>query len=291
MKSAFLRNFLTLFLFTIGGVATLSAQVNGNENEFYICNFGISPVPCEEDEEIEVCACSICFQKVDCDDINYHMLVHEIEEQFKTTIEEHLKDENGESSGGGGGGGGGKPGSGSNSGSGTGTTVNPGIYSLEKMSSAAKNAIEYVLGLDAEEGTSKDQPRCNQGVAKMFESLTGKKDLNNMRANDMIDYMRSSPEWVKIEKTSDIAASLKSIQDMANKGYFIIASWQNAIPGESGHVSVILPGTSMHESGTYDCYVPYTLDTGPYRRSEKTALSMGYGVDKWNDMEFFYYKP
>ena len=248
----------------------------------------ISPVPCEEDEEIEVCACSICFQKVDCDDINYHMLVHEIEEQFKTTIEEHLKDENGESSGGGGGGG--KPGSGSNSGSGTGTTVNPGIYSLEKMSSAAKNAIEYVLGLDAQEKTGKKKARCNQGVAKMFESLTGKKDLNNMRANDMIDYMRSSPEWVKIEKTSDISASLKSIQDMANKGYFIIASWQN-VSGESGHVSVIMYGERMSYSGTYQCNVPYTLDTGPDHRSESVKLSEGFGVKKWNDMEFFYYKP
>ena len=289
MKSAFLRNFLTLFLFTIGGVATLSAQVNGNENEFYICNFGISPVPCEEDEEIEVCACSICFQKVDCDDINYHMLVHEIEEQFKTTIEEHLKDENGESSGGGGGGG--KPGSGSNSGSGTGTTVTPGIYSSEKMSSAAKNAIEYVLGLDAQEKTGKKKARCNQGVAKMFESLTGKKDLNNMRANDMIDYMRSSPEWVKIEKTSDISASLKSIQDMANKGYFIIASWQNAMPGGPGHVSVILPGEKMESSGTYKCKVPYTMDTGPRHRTIPIKLSEGFGVAKWDNMEFFYYKP
>ena len=103
----------------------------------------------------------------------------------------------------------------------------------------------------------------------------------------MIDYMRSSPEWVKIEKTSDIAASLKSIQDMANKGYFIIASWKNAMPGGSGHVSVILTGEEMEYSGTYDCNVPYTMDTGPGHRSIPIKLSEGFGVAKWTIWNFF----
>lgn len=289
MSTACLRNFLTLFLFTIGGMATLSAQTNGKENGYYICDFGISPVPCEDDEEIEVCACKTCFIKVDCDDIDYHMWVHEIEKQDSITIEGNLEIEEGEYPGVGGGGGSGKPGGGSSSGSGT--TVKPGIYSLEKITSAAKNAIEYVLNLDAQEKTGNGKPRCNQGVAKMFESLTGKKNLNNMRANDMIDYMRSSPEWVKIQKTSDIAASLKSIQDMANKGHFIIASWQNGIPGESGHVSVIMRGNDMLYSRNYGCDVPYTLDTGPGRRTDNCGLNYGFGANKWNDMEFFYYKP
>ena len=72
MSTACLRNFLMLFLFTIGGMTTLSAQTNGKENGYYICDFGISPVPCEDDEEIEVCACRICKIKIDCDQVDHH---------------------------------------------------------------------------------------------------------------------------------------------------------------------------------------------------------------------------
>lgn len=92
MKSFFLRNFLTLFLFTIGGMATLSAQANGNEYEFYICDFGISPVPCEEDEEIEVCGCQICGEQIDCDDRDEHKRMHDQKNEDEKRKDEDRED-------------------------------------------------------------------------------------------------------------------------------------------------------------------------------------------------------
>lgn len=34
---------------------------------------------------------------------------------------------------------------------------------------------------------------------------------------------------------------MSQTQELANKGWFVVAGWQNPIPGESGHVVVIVP--------------------------------------------------
>ena len=84
MSTACLRNFLMLFLFTIGGMTTLSAQNLGNEGGYTL-------------PEVEVCGCKICEDKFDCDDRENHQWRHEQDSIDDARKEKDLQDlKNGE---------------------------------------------------------------------------------------------------------------------------------------------------------------------------------------------------
>lgn len=79
MSTACLRNFLMLFLFTIGGMTTLSAQNLGNEGGYTL-------------PEVEVCGCKICEDKFDCDDRENHQWRHEQDSIDNARKEKDLQD-------------------------------------------------------------------------------------------------------------------------------------------------------------------------------------------------------
>lgn len=79
MSTACLRNFLTLFLFTIGGMATLSAQNLGNEGGYTL-------------PEVEVCGCDICDEQIDCDDRDFHEWMHQKEKEEEEDKNKDLED-------------------------------------------------------------------------------------------------------------------------------------------------------------------------------------------------------
>lgn len=79
MSTGYLRNFLLLFLFTIGGMATLSAQNLGNEGGYTL-------------PEVEVCGCDICDEQIDCDDRDFHEWMHQKEKEEEEDKNKDLED-------------------------------------------------------------------------------------------------------------------------------------------------------------------------------------------------------
>lgn len=86
MSTGYLRNFLLLFLFTIGGMATLSAQNLGNEGGYTL-------------PEVEVCGCDICDEQIDCDDIDFHEWMHQKEKEEEEDKNKDLNNGDRETSG------------------------------------------------------------------------------------------------------------------------------------------------------------------------------------------------
>ena len=125
--------------------------------------------------------------------------------------------------------------------------------------------------------------RCNVGVNLVFKMLSNyTKNLDGMRANDMVKHWRSHPdEWVRLE-------SGEEAQRMANDGWFVVVGWVNPIPGESGHVAVVVPGGPVLTNAGE--YVLACMDTGYKMRSKKQGLNYSFGKDKRPYVEFYYYK-
>jgi len=122
---------------------------------------------------------------------------------------------------------------------------------------------------------------CNQGVRVAFQNIYNK-SLPNVNANSLITYFRNNPEnWQKI--------AMSSAQSYANQGYFTVAGWYNN--NGSGHVVVIVPGTETkgYWKNTYTD-LPNVMDTGYNMRTESQRISLSFGKDKHQDVEFYIYK-
>lgn len=96
--------------------------------------------------------------------------------------------------------------------------------------------------------------------------------------------MKNSSEWEKLN------VSMSAIQDLANQGHFVVASWINP-NGGSGHVALVVPGQMVQ--GTW-CGkwidLPVVMDTGYDCREESQKLSKSFGKDKHSQVEFYIYK-
>lgn len=80
-----------------------------------------------------------------------------------------------------------------------------------KITIAAKNAVQMTL-----DKFGIATPVCNIGVQTVFYELYSSADLNNMRANDMIDYWSQNPsKWESIK--------MSEAQGLANEGWFVVA--------------------------------------------------------------------
>ena len=143
---------------------------------------------------------------------------------------------------------------------------------------AAEFAVDEVIRLHG-----RADARCNVGVNLVFKRLSrDTKNLDGMRANDMVKHWRSHPdEWVRLE-------SGEEAQRMANDGWFVVVGWVNPIPGKSGHVAVVVPGGPILTNAGE--YVPACMDTGCEMRSKKQGLNYSFGKDKRPYVEFYYYK-
>ena len=83
---------------------------------------------------------------------------------------------------------------GGNNGEGDESLINHQI-SAEKITTATENAVKMLL-----EKYGLSTPVCNIGVQTVFYELYSSADLNNMRANDMIDYWSQNPsKWEPIK--------------------------------------------------------------------------------------------
>ena len=149
----------------------------------------------------------------------------------------------------------------------------------QDITTAAGLAVDEVIKL-----SGRTVARCNVGVNLVFKMLPSYTEhLDGMRANDMVKHWRTHPdEWVRLE-------SGEEAQRMANDGWFVVVGWVNPIPGESGHVAVVVPG-EMEWSGTYNKKMPVCMDTGYQMRAKKQSMSLSFGSNKIHDVEFYYYK-
>lgn len=149
------------------------------------------------------------------------------------------------------------------------------VHSISEIKTAAKTVVQKLI-----ESEGKNKAVCNYGVRDMFNSLYSTNELNNMKANEMVQYWRNHPEnWEKID--------MKQAQKLANEGFFVVAGYRN--PNGSGHVVVVVPGEESY-SPSWSDYVPKVMDTGEDKRTDSQPLSLSFGDDKINDVEFYKYK-
>lgn len=147
----------------------------------------------------------------------------------------------------------------------------------EKLTSAAKKGVEIVI---AKYG--RVAAYCNQGVREAFQAAFNK-ELPNLNANSLINYMKNSSEWSKLN------VSMSEIQNLANQGHFIVPCWVN--PSGSGHVALVVPGEM--EWGKWcetPTALPVVMDTGAKCREESQKLSESFGKDKHSQVEFYIYE-
>ena len=165
---------------------------------------------------------------------------------------------------------------GGNNGEGDESSINHQI-SAEKITTATENAVKMLL-----EKYGLSTPVCNIGVQIVFYELYSSADLNNMRANDMIDYWSQNPsKWEPIK--------MSEAQELANEGWFVVAGWK-ATSG-SGHVVVIVPGITNkgNWNGLY-INIPKAMDTGANMKTPSQGLNFSFGKKKHKDVIFFKYK-
>ena len=67
------------------------------------------------------------------------------------------------------------------------------VHSISEIKTAAKTVVQKLI-----ESEGKNKAVCNYGVRDMFNSLYSTNELNNMKANEMVQYWRNHPEnWAK----------------------------------------------------------------------------------------------
>lgn len=157
----------------------------------------------------------------------------------------------------------------------TNTNTSANNNDVAKLKNAVKNAVQQTI-----ESNGSKIPACNIGVNNAFVNLYKSTELKNKKANQMVAYWKSSANWQQI--------SMSQAQQLANKGYFVVAGWINPT-GHSGHVVVIVPGNETY-SPSWGQSVPRIMDTGPNRRSDNLPLSAGFSSGKKNEVLFFKYK-
>ncbi|MCW5921681.1 MAG: RHS repeat-associated core domain-containing protein [Saprospiraceae bacterium] len=172
----------------------------------------------------------------------------------------------------------------------------------EKLKQAAKNAVSTVTTNDP---SGSLPARCNVGVSAAFKELTGSDELSSMRANQMIDYMKSSSNFTEV--------TIDQVQELANQGEIVVAGYQSSSylknksllddqqkPDSeisSGHVALAVPGEALKSGGTWNGQkskdmeggIPNLMDTGRDMRAESQPANQSFGKGKQGDVKFFHY--
>ncbi len=148
----------------------------------------------------------------------------------------------------------------------------------EGLTEAANETVQYIISTDEKGETT---ARCNEGVRYMFQQCCNSNSLDGMLANQMVDYMESSPDWQKVP--------IGEVQGLANEGYFVIGGWKNPTGGH-GHVVVAVPGEAVY-SGNWGCYVPMVMDTGGGKRYSSISAKYCFGKEKIPNTHFYLYTP
>jgi len=90
---------------------------------------------------------------------------------------------------------------------------------------------------------------CNQAVMSIAEKV-GYSKFKSMLANQMVAFMRSSPDWSPLK--------IEEAQEYANKGNLVVAGLQGQ---PHGHVVVVRPGMSGF-SQKWGMAVPKVVNVG-----------------------------
>jgi hypothetical protein len=162
--------------------------------------------------------------------------------------------------------------------------LSPYQLSTSEITAAAQAAVKAVKDTYGTEVAC-----CNIGVNNAFMALfDNNTSLSGKQATGMIDYWRSSSDWIAItgnvtKITNDTEAKqLGSVaQQFANNGWFVVGGWYNS--GNS-HVVVVVPNSNP---GTW----PSCMDTGGNKRYESNSLDYCLGGDKKHSIEYFRYNP
>jgi hypothetical protein len=158
------------------------------------------------------------------------------------------------------------------------------LNNSSKITEAATNAVKSVIASDNGETTP---AKCNIGVKCAFNEITGSKELNGMKANEMHDFMHSSKNF----ETIDVA----NAQEAANNGEVVIASYKSL--SGSGHVALVVPGKAA-TLGTWNGKpassiggIPLVMDTGAGKREESQSVNYSFGKSIQGEVVFYKYKP
>lgn len=148
-----------------------------------------------------------------------------------------------------------------------------------KLTKAAEKAVQKVNNGDniLKRSFKHSVAACNIGVREAFYILTGKKELDGKRANDMADHFDTSSHWKLVE--------LSSVQELANKGEIVVAAYKSS---GMGHVALAVPGDEV-KSSSWGGKVPVMMDTGPNKKWTKKGLNHSFGGSKKNKVKFYQY--
>jgi hypothetical protein len=113
---------------------------------------------------------------------------------------------------------------------------------------------------DRSVAAARNNPRaCNQSVAEVARGY-GRNDLDNMNANQQVDYMQQN--WRTVDATT--------AQEMANRGDLVVAG----LPGQGhGHVAVVTPGSGAvaPDGNFYPQVTGGALNPVAYSEGDRTA--------------------
>lgn len=93
------------------------------------------------------------------------------------------------------------------------------------------------------------ETHCNQAVAGICDKY-GYPKFRLLLANEMIDLMRSGPEWAPV--------SIEEAQNLANQGKLVVAGRKDE---PHGHVAVVRPGVPDY-SPKWGCLTPKVVNIG-----------------------------
>jgi len=140
-----------------------------------------------------------------------------------------------------------------------------------EVKKAAENALQWILDI-----YRKTSAQCNRGVSHAFEEITGSKVFNGMTANEMVDYMESSDDFVEVE--------VDETQELQNEGDIIIAGQK--VIGEDedgnplhGHVALGVPGNE-ESSKKWGGSAPVGMDTGENKRWSEKGMNWSWTSKK-----------
>ncbi len=87
---------------------------------------------------------------------------------------------------------------------------------VNKLKEAAQKGVEKAEEAKGKLVDGKADPACNVGVSTAYEEKTKKTDLRNKTANDIVDYVSTTPDkWAEV--------NMSEVQDIANEGGVVIA--------------------------------------------------------------------
>ena len=116
-------------------------------------------------------------------------------------------------------------------------------------------------------------------------------------ANTQFDNLSKSSDWKAQDFSQDPSGVFSRIHDQVNAGQLAIVAYKNPT-GDHGHIAVLVPSSSMEDSGAWKMPVPFIAQAGKINPRNNPAetdksvfsslkLSWGFSSKLVDDMEIF----